>query len=88
MPLKPLSLDGYENQWKKSYDVTTNVIIVKVCKIPLVMMNVDDETNENEYDNDFWRGRWCRQWKLQGEQWGGPWGQGWWWWGQVGGVNT
>jgi hypothetical protein len=57
MPLKPLSLDGYENQWKKSYDVNANVIIVKVCKITLVMMNVDDETNEDEYDNDFSGGR-------------------------------
>jgi hypothetical protein len=53
MPLKPLSLDGYENQWKKCYDVNANVIIVKLCKITLVMMNVDDETNEDEYNNDF-----------------------------------
>jgi hypothetical protein len=57
MPFQPLSLKGYENQWKKSYDANVNVIIVKVCKIALVIMNVDLETNEDEYDNDFQRGR-------------------------------
>ncbi len=88
MPFQPLSLEGYVNQWKKSYDANVNVIIVKVCKIALVIMNVDDETNEDEYDNDFQGGRWCRQWKLHGKQWKGPWRQRWWWWGQVGGVNT
>ncbi len=53
MPFQPLSLESYENQWKNSYDANVNVIIVKVCKIALVIMNVDDETNEDEYDNDF-----------------------------------
>jgi hypothetical protein len=48
MPFKPLSFESYENQWKKSYYANVNVIIVKVCKIALVIMNVDDE-----YDNDF-----------------------------------
>jgi hypothetical protein len=57
MPFQPLSLEGYVNQWKKSYDANVNVIIVKVCKIALVIMNVDDETNEDEYDNDFQGGR-------------------------------
>jgi hypothetical protein len=57
MPFQPLSLEGYENQWKKSYDANVNVIILKVCKIALVIMNVDDETNEDEYDNDFRKGR-------------------------------
>jgi hypothetical protein len=33
--------------------LNVNVIIVKVYKSALVMMNVDDETNEDENDNDF-----------------------------------
>ncbi len=53
MPLNPLNIQGYENQWKSSYDANVNVIIVKVYKIALVMMNVDDEIDEDEYDNDF-----------------------------------
>jgi hypothetical protein len=53
MPFKSLSLESYENQWKKSYYANVNVIIVKVCKIALVIMNVHDETNEDEYDNGF-----------------------------------
>ncbi len=36
-----------------SYDANVNVIIVKVCKIASVIMNINNETNENEYDNDF-----------------------------------
>jgi hypothetical protein len=51
--LKPLSLKGYENQWKKSYDANVNVIIVKVCNIALVIMNVDNKIDEDVYDNDF-----------------------------------
>jgi hypothetical protein len=43
MPLNPFNLEGYENQWKFFYDANVNVIIVKVYKIALVMMNVDDE---------------------------------------------
>ncbi len=39
---------------------------MEVCKIALVIMNVDNETNEDEYDNDFQGGRWCKHWKLQG----------------------
>jgi hypothetical protein len=42
---------------EKFYDVNVNGIIVKVCKMALVIMYVDDETNEDEYDNDFRRGR-------------------------------
>jgi hypothetical protein len=53
MPFQPLSLEGNVNQWKKSYDANVNVVIVKVCKITLVIMNVDDVTNEDEYDNGF-----------------------------------
>jgi hypothetical protein len=37
----------------KSLVTNVNVIIVKVCKIALVVMNVDDKTDEDEYDNDF-----------------------------------
>jgi hypothetical protein len=40
-------------QWKKSYDANGNVIIVKVCKIALVIMNVDNKIYEDEYGNDF-----------------------------------
>jgi hypothetical protein len=61
MPFQPLSLEVYANQWKKSYDANVNVVIVKVCKITLVIMNVDDETNEDEYDNDFPKAGRCRQ---------------------------
>jgi len=44
MPFHPFKLERYENQWKNSCDANVNVIILKVYKIALVMMNVDDET--------------------------------------------
>jgi hypothetical protein len=44
MPFHPFKLERYENQWKISCDANVNVIILKVYKIALVMMNIDDKT--------------------------------------------